>query len=69
MHDLGIEPSLPPTPPVIMEVVPDEAAFRAGMQVGDTVVKVNGKEIHDWHDFVRVSRTSANIPMHLGGIT
>ncbi|MBU3189251.1 RIP metalloprotease RseP [Clostridium bowmanii] len=38
--------------PIIGEVVPDGAAMKAGMQVGDKITKVNSVSIDKWDQFI-----------------
>ncbi|HEY0153525.1 MAG TPA: RIP metalloprotease RseP [Longimicrobium sp.] len=56
----SIEPLIPA---VIPEVVPGQAAARAGMKNGDRVVAVNGRPVQGWQDFVSVVRASAGRPL------
>src|SRR4029434_7278581 len=41
-------PAYPTQPPVIGRILPDSAAARAGMQVGDRILSVNGRETPTW---------------------
>ena len=38
--------------PIIGEVVPNGAAMKAGMQVGDKITKVNKVSIDKWDQFI-----------------
>ncbi len=40
--------------PVIGEVLPDKPAARAGIQKGDSVVAVNGRQVEQWYDLLEV---------------
>lgn len=40
----------------IESIMPDSAAEAAGFQVGDKVVAVEGQEIKDWEDLVRITQ-------------
>ncbi len=51
---LGLQPFRPRIPPLIGEVVPGEAADRAGLQVGDLIRAFNGQEIDDWSALVQL---------------
>ncbi len=53
---MGIEPYYPKIPAVLGEIQADKAAEQAGLQSGDTVIKVAGKPIIDWTDWVKVVR-------------
>lgn len=51
---LGISPYRPPLPARIGQVVPDSAAERSGVQVGDLVLSVNGEPVAEWMELVRL---------------
>ena len=51
---LGLQPYQPPVYPVIGKLVDGGAAQRAGMQVNDRVLNVNGQDIALWEDLVSV---------------
>lgn len=56
LTSLGIEPFIPTIPPVIGEVVPDSPAAKAGLELGDKLLSVDGKTFDDWMflvDYVR----------------
>lgn len=56
ISSLGIVPFIPTIPPVIGEVVSDSPAAKAGLQVGDHVLSVDGQTFDDWMflvDYVR----------------
>jgi regulator of sigma E protease len=40
-------------PPVIGQILPGSAALRAGLAVGDTVVRIGGQPIQSWPDLVK----------------
>lgn len=48
IKSLGIVPFVPTIPPVIGEVVPDSPAEKAGLRIGDEIIKVNGQHFDDW---------------------
>jgi regulator of sigma E protease len=45
---LGFEFALPPIPTVIGELLPDSAAAKAGLQVGDRIVSIDGERVNDF---------------------
>ncbi len=57
MHKLGLQPFQPPIYPVISKLVEGGAALRAGVQVNDRVLRVNGNDIVLWENFVEVVRS------------
>ena len=46
--------------PVIGEVLPDKPAARAGIQKGDSVVAVNGRQVGQWYDLLEVVQQSGS---------
>jgi len=54
LHALGIESLRPPLPAVIDQVLPNSAAQRSGLQVGDRILTVGGSTIENWDDLVRI---------------
>ncbi len=50
---VGLSPQRPVLPPVVGEVVPDQAAARAGLQAGDRVRSVDGQPLADWVELVK----------------
>jgi len=48
LKSLGIEPFIPTLPAIIGEVVPDSPAAKAGLQVNDKILSVDGKSFDDW---------------------
>jgi regulator of sigma E protease len=55
-----------PITPLIDEVSTGLPADRAGLQVGDKIVSVNGQEIQLWGQFVDRVRSSGGAPVNLG---
>ena len=47
----------------IGHVVPDSPAAKAGIQAGDKIVRLNGKDNPDWEDIVTKEIESAGRPM------
>ena len=58
MRDLGIAAWQPNLPPVIAEVLSDGAAERAGLQVGDVIVSLDGVEIENSDQWVETIRNN-----------
>jgi regulator of sigma E protease len=44
--------------PVVGQVLPDKPAARAGIQEGDTIVAVNGRQVDQWYDLLEVLQSS-----------
>lgn len=55
---LGFYPYRPPMKAVISESVDGGAAQRQGMQAGDEIVKIDGKNVQDWYEVVTIIRNS-----------
>jgi regulator of sigma E protease len=53
---VGLGRYLPPLAPVVGKVLPGSAAQRAGLQEGDEIVAVDGKDVALWDDVVDVIR-------------
>ena len=56
LQQLGLTTFRPPWPARVGEVLPDSAAAKAGMQVNDEVVAVNGIAVSRWEDFTELVR-------------
>jgi regulator of sigma E protease len=52
LGSLGLAPERPVLEAVIGEVIPGEAADRAGLRVGDRLIAVDGEPIRDWAAWV-----------------
>ncbi len=65
LDELGVSLFVPELLPEIGELVSGGAAARAGLQVGDVIVAVNGESLPDWHSWVRMVRASPGQPMAL----
>ncbi len=52
LESLGIEPYEPPVPVIVNEVVSGSPAEKAGLQLNDKILSVNGKKITDWLSLV-----------------
>lgn len=46
--EMGLTPYLPPIPPIIAKLAPQQAGVRAGLKPGDKIVKVDNRVISDW---------------------
>lgn len=53
---VGLGRYLPPLAPVVGKVLPGSAAQRAGLQEGDEIVAVDGKDVALWDEVVEVIR-------------
>lgn len=62
---LGIMPVGARLDSKVVEVTPDSAAEKAGLQAGDRIVKVDGKPIDTWHPFTYFVRQSPNKTLEL----
>lgn len=60
---LGLEIFQPEILPDVALVTEDGAAKKAGIQVGDKLVSINGVDYQDWNDFVSLVQASANVPL------
>ncbi len=56
LTSLGVLPWRPHIEPIIGELLPEGAAVRQGMQVGDKIVAIDNQPIHDWFDATRIIR-------------
>ncbi len=65
LRGLGIEPFIPKIPPVVGEVVPDSPAAKAGLQVGDNILSVDGKSFDDWIFLVEYIRERPDTQLNL----
>ncbi len=58
----GVEPWLPA---VLGRVLEDSPASQVGLKAGDRILKVNGKEVNSWYEFVKYVRESKDKPILL----
>jgi regulator of sigma E protease len=65
MRDLGMEAWRPEVPPVISEVLPDGAAAAAGVLAEDRIQKLDGVDIVDARQWVRLIRDNPGKTMQL----
>ncbi|QTF09578.1 sigma E protease regulator RseP [Brenneria izadpanahii] len=70
---LGIVPKGPQIEAVLTQVQPGSAAEKAGLQVGDRIVKVGGQVLTDWRAFVVAVRDNPGqriaLDVERGGVT
>ena len=62
---LGIMPVGARLDSKVVELTPDSAAEKAGLQAGDRIVKVDGQPIDTWHPFTYFVRQSPNKTLEL----
>ncbi len=60
---IGLHLYRPPLPAVIGKLTANGGGERAGLQVGDRVVRANGREVLEWADFVDVVRSNPGQPV------
>lgn len=65
LNSLGIEPFIPSIAPIVGEVVPDSPADKAGLQVHDKILQVNGEGFDDWLYLVDYVRNHPDTTLHL----
>jgi regulator of sigma E protease len=51
--------------PVVGQVLPDKPAAKVGLQEGDTIVAVSGRQVEQWYDFVDVLQVSPRKPVKI----
>ncbi|MBA3260772.1 MAG: RIP metalloprotease RseP [Gemmatimonadales bacterium] len=51
--------------PVVGQVIPGRPAARAGVQVGDTIVGVNGRPVGQWYELLKILQTGAGKTLEL----
>lgn len=51
--------------PEIGQVTPDSPAMRAGLQKGDLIVSLQGREIKDWSEIREIVQDNAGIPLQV----
>ncbi|MBP8032671.1 MAG: RIP metalloprotease RseP, partial [Psychrobacter sp.] len=56
LSSFGMIPWQPNITPIVGNLTPDGAASRQGLQVGDRITAINGKEITDWISATRIIR-------------
>jgi len=58
LRKLGLQPYQPLVLPVIGKLIPGGVAERAGLQVADQVLSVDGREVARWEELVEVVRSN-----------
>ncbi len=61
----GLSTYQPAFKPVVSQVTPGSAAREAGLQAGDEILAVNGRDIALWEDLVQQIRASPGVPLLL----
>jgi regulator of sigma E protease len=62
---LGVEPYMPPLPPVIGRLEPGSVAEKAGLRPGDRILAVNGVPVAQWQEFSRLVRSRPGVEIEL----
>ncbi len=62
---LGIIPHGPRIEPVMTEILANSAAQKAGLQIGDRIVSVDGQLLDHWQTFVMRVRDNPGVPLQL----
>lgn len=57
LRKLGLQPQQPVVPPVIGKLIEGDVAERAGLQVGDHILGVEGKDVARWDQLVEIVRS------------
>jgi len=63
LEKIGLTPAKPEMPARVGEILPDSAAQRGGLQVGDTIKTIDGMPITDWDALIQVIRVSPGKPL------
>ncbi|HEY3075825.1 MAG TPA: RIP metalloprotease RseP [Burkholderiales bacterium] len=65
LERVGLRLYRPPLAPVLGQIVPGGAAERAGLAVGDRIVRADGAPIETWEAFVNAVRSKPGAPLSL----
>lgn len=65
LKSLGIEPFIPKIPSIIGDIVPESPAAKSGLQVGDEIIRVDGKPLDDWMFLVEYVRDRPDTQLNL----
>ncbi len=63
---IGLRPYRPAIPAIIGKLAPNGAADRAGLEVGDKIVAVDGKTVDDWEQLVDYVRARPEKQIDIG---
>ena len=63
-YELWLSDIKPYVPAIIGDVYYGLPAYQAGMKKGDTIVRIEDTEIHDWYDLQEVIKNNADRPLH-----
>ncbi|ENM5725353.1 sigma E protease regulator RseP [Vibrio mimicus] len=63
MGALGFKPFTPTISTELVNVTPQGAGELAGLQVGDTLLKINGQAIEGWQQVVNAIQSNPNVPI------
>lgn len=61
LHSIGLQPVLPKIPNVIENVVEGSPADRAGVKVGDKILKIGNDSVKSWNDMIRYIRVHPDV--------
>jgi regulator of sigma E protease len=62
---LGVEPYMPPLPPVVGRLEPGSVAEKAGLRPGDRILAVDGIALAHWQDFAQLVRARPGAEIEL----
>ncbi len=62
---LGVEPYMPPLPPVVGRIETGSVAEKSGLKPEDRIAAVDGKPISRWQDFAQYVRSRAGVEIEL----
>lgn len=63
LRPLGLVLYRPRVEPIVGGVLSNSAAAKAGLQAGDRISRIDGKEIKDWKELADIARTSPGKPL------
>ncbi|HEY7985957.1 MAG TPA: RIP metalloprotease RseP [Methylophilaceae bacterium] len=63
MEKIGLTPAKPEMPPRVGEILPDSAAQRDGLQVGDMIKTVDDMPVADWQSLTQIVRSNPGKPL------
>jgi RIP metalloprotease RseP len=62
---MGVQPYMPPLPPVVGQLEPGSVAEKAGLKPGDRILAVDGQAIAQWQDFAQQVRGRPGVETEL----